>query len=121
MPNLTIQYIVLISSVLLLVALLFVLLAAARKRKQKNQIPALDMTYLNQLYQALGGSPNIIKITREHQRLQVLLNSPKSVNADMLRYLNTPAFVKGKQMTLLIKNHTEEVLSFLDERRKEDY
>ena len=113
-------FLVLIISVVLFVTFLFLLIFKSKRKKLKVDQSKLELSYLNQLYQALGGNENIVKTGREHQRLQITVHETKTVNADMLRFLNIPAFVKGKQITLLIKDHTNEVLSFLNDRRKED-
>ncbi|MCF7931376.1 MAG: hypothetical protein K9L02_07700 [Acholeplasmataceae bacterium] len=110
-------FIVLTIIIILIVALLF-LLGNLKKRKPKES--PLDLNFLEALYIALGGGPNILGISREHQRLQVKVLQMKSVDANKLKELGTPAFVKGKEITLLIKNHTQDVLSFLNDRRKED-
>ncbi len=89
-------------------------------KKNKPLQPSLSLDYLNQLYDALGGSANILSITSEHRRLQVKVDQMKTVDAIKLKTLEIPAFVKGKLITLLIKNHTQDVLSFLNDRRKED-
>ncbi|HBG32984.1 MAG TPA: hypothetical protein DEG42_01305 [Acholeplasmataceae bacterium] len=120
MPQFTTEFIILIASATLFVILFFILIFRMRNKKKKKVGAALELGFLNQLYQALGGHQNILKAGREHQRLQITVNETKAVNADQLRYLNIPAFVKGKQITLLIKDHTHEVLSFLNDRRKED-
>jgi len=104
-----------------IVFVIFLFVFALRKKySPKTDGSKLELNYLNQLYQAMGGNNNIVKTGREHQRLQITVNETKAVNTELLRYLNIPAFVKGKQITLLIKDHTNEVLSFLNERRKED-
>ncbi len=89
-------------------------------KKNKPLQPSLSLDYLNQLYDALGGSTNILSVTSEHRRLQVKVDQMKTVDAVKLKALEIPAFVKGKLITLLIKNHTQDVLSFLNDRRKED-
>ncbi len=113
----TLTYIIMFTIIILIiVGLLFML--GNRKKKPKESPLSLD--FLNQLYDALGGSENILAVSREHQRLSVKVDQMKSVDASKLKELETPAFVKGKEITLLIKNHTQDVLSFLNDRRKED-
>lgn len=113
----SITYIIVLSAVILVIVILLFLLG---NRKQKPKILPVSLDFLNQLYLALGGATNILSVSREHQRLQVRVEQMKSVDANKLKELETPAFVKGKEITLLIKNHTQEVLSFLNDRRKED-
>jgi phosphotransferase system IIB component len=116
----TIQFYILIVAAIVFVVLLIFTIFHINYKRVHRKTSKLELGYLNQLYEAIGGNANIVKTGSEHQRLQITVNETKAVNADMLRYLNIPAFVKGKQITLLIKDHTNEVLSFLNDRRKED-
>lgn len=86
------------------------------KKKKKINVPQLDY---ESLLQSLGGAINIQDISMEHQRLKVKIMDLKKVNQSLLKQLEIPAFLKGKELTLLIKHHTKEVLSYLGERRKE--
>jgi len=116
----TIQFYILIAAAIVFVVLFFIGIFHIKNIRTHQKTSKLELGYLNQLYEAIGGNSNIVKTGSEHQRLQITVNETKAVNADMLRYLNIPAFVKGKQIILLIKDHTNEVLSFLNDRRKED-
>lgn len=113
----TITYFILLTCIILFIVVLLFFLG---NRKKKPKVSTLNLDYLNQLYDALGGGANILNISSEHQRLQIKVEQMKNVDANKLNELKTPAFVKGKEITLLIKNHTQEVLSFLNGRRKED-
>jgi len=106
-----------IGAILILIIVGLILLLKREKKVQKLE---LDTSYLDQLFIALGGANNIVVTKIEHQRLQIKVQNIKNVNAGMLKELEIPAFVKGREITLLIKNHTQEVLSFLNDRRKED-
>lgn len=86
------------------------------KRKKKSQPPAIDF---ETLVISLGGTLNILDLSLEHQRLKVKVTDLKKVDQTLLKQLNIPAFLKGKELTLLIKHHPKEVLSYLSERRKE--
>jgi len=113
----TIQYYVILAiiGILLLSALVFFL-----SRKKPTPDSGFDVEYFNLIYIALGGSENIIDAALAHQRLQVKVVNMKNVSGSKFRELQIPAFVKGKQITLLIKKHTQEVLSYIQERKKED-
>jgi phosphotransferase system IIB component len=100
---------------ILFVILTFIFLLTSRK-KQKVEEPTLD---LELLLNSLGGSSNIERVSMEHQRLKVIINDLKRIDQLLLKQLEIPAFLKGRELTLLIKQHTKEVLSYLNERRKE--
>lgn len=106
-----------IGGIILLILLIVFILLIRKKPKKKV---GLDHTYFDLVLLGLGGTENIIDLTREHQRLQVKVLNTKLVKAPLLQELKIPAFVKGKQITLLIKHHTEEVLSFINDKRKEN-
>lgn len=100
-----------VAAMLLLVILLIIVY---RKPKEKN-IP-LDIDYLNKLLKSLGNTNNINEISIENKRIRLLLNDIKMVDANILKELEIPAFLKGKELKILIKNNTKEVYNFLNER-----
>ncbi|RJX26791.1 MAG: hypothetical protein C4537_01625 [Acholeplasma sp.] len=79
-------------------------------------MPALDFDLL---LSSLGGVENFSNPKREHQRLKIVIVDVKKINANTLKTLGIPAFLKGRELTLLIKHHTSHVLSYLSERQKE--
>ncbi len=87
-----------------------------RKRKPKKEV--LDETFLLDLTTALGGLSNIVEASREHMRLKVKLYDLKKIEAPLLEKLKLGAFLKGKEVTLLIKQHTEMVEKHLNANRK---
>lgn len=107
------EWIIIGVSLALLVAIIILLIT---RKKKKPVFPELDV---EQLLIALGGSTNLQRLSREHQRLKVTVNDLKKVQQPLLQGLNIPAFLKGKELTLLIKHHTSHVLSYLSERQKE--
>lgn len=86
------------------------------KKKEEKKLPALDF---DELILSLGGIENIRDPKREHQRIKMQVTDVKRINAHSLKNLGIPAFLKGKELTLLIKHHTKDVLSYLSERQKE--
>ncbi len=112
-----IEYYVLL--VLIFIAILSGLVFFLSRKKILTE-DGFDTEYLNLIYIALGGSENIITVVLEHQRLQIKVVNMKNVNGVKLRELRIPAFVKGKYITILIKKHTQEVLSYIEDRKKED-
>lgn len=103
-------------SIGLLIILIIILLLWFFKPKKKLAIPLID-TY--QLRDALGGQDNIMTLSLEHQRLKVVVKDLKVVKSTLLKELNIPAFLKGRELTLLIKHNQKEIMSFLSERKKE--
>ena len=110
---------ILISGAIILVIVASVTLIMLRKKPEVKKTE-LEPLFLDDLLTALGGKTNIINVQREHQRIQLEVKSVKQVQADLLTKINMPAFVKGNKLTLFVKNHTDEVISFLTEHRKED-
>lgn len=109
-------YPVIIGSAILLVLFILIIFKGS-KRKKMSEVPPFEY---EALLESLGGATNILDLAIEHQRLKVILKDLKKVNQAQLVHLKIPAFLKGKELTLLIKQHTKEVLSYLSERRKED-
>lgn len=87
-------------------------------RSKKRFVEPINQVFLDQLVQALGGMDNIIQATKEHQRLKVSVQNMKLLDANSLKTLQLAAFLKGKEVTLLIKNQPEKVLAYLNEQRK---
>ncbi len=89
-------------------------------KRKKPQVKALSNDYINQLYEALGSNRNIKQLELVQKRLQIEVNQLASVNQELLKRLDTPAFVTGKKITLLIKDNANEVFKYLNEKRKEE-
>jgi phosphotransferase system IIB component len=106
--------------VLLLVILYFRVARNKSKRTPKEKQVLIDQIYLEKLANALGNKGNIKNLTAEHQRLKVIVNDIKRVDSKQLSELSIPTFLKGKELTLLIKNHTKEVLSYLNDKIREE-
>lgn len=114
----TIQtYIFIALGVIALFSLIFIFLKLTRK---KDNILPVDNIFLANLYQALGKKENIKSIDMKQQRLQIEVANMKEIDQALLKETNTPAFVTGKKITLLIKNNTKQVFNYLNEKRKEE-
>ena len=100
----------------ILILLAFMLLRKDRKKVEKEPI---SQEFLDQLINALGGLNNILNANKEHQRLKVIVKNVKAIHAQVLKDLELAAFLKGKEVTLLIKNQPDKVLAYLNEQRKE--
>lgn len=103
--------------VIALFSILFIIIMLSRKKGLS--IP-VDQTFLATLYQALGTKDNIKAIDMKQQRLQIEVASVKAIDQGLLKQTNTPAFVTGKKITLLIKHNEKEVFNYLNEKRKEE-
>lgn len=89
------------------------------RKKIPKQKP-LEITYLQDLYIALGEKENIKSIELVQKRLQIEVTQVKAIKQDILKKLDTPAFVTGKKITLLIKDNANDVFKYLNEKRKEE-
>ncbi len=111
---------ILIISVILLATLIpFIFLIFWIKKKKPTPVSALKIEYLEQLVVALGSLENIKSVSREHQRLKVFVHDLKVVSSDQLKNLETPAFLKGKEITLLVKHHTKDVIDYINTLKRE--
>ncbi|BCR36046.1 hypothetical protein [Mariniplasma anaerobium] len=114
----TIQtYIFIALGIIALFSLIFIVLKLTRK---KGNILPVDNLFLNNIYKALGMKENIKSIDIKQQRLQIEVANMKAIDQELLKQTNTPAFVTGKKITLLIKNNTKQVFNYLNEKRKEE-
>jgi phosphotransferase system IIB component len=114
----TIQtYIFIALGVIAFLSLIFIFLKLTRK---KGSIYPVDDIFLNNIYLALGKKENIKSIDIKQQRLQIEVANIKAINQDLLKQANTPAFLSGKKITLLIKNNSKQVFNYLNEKRKEE-
>lgn len=105
-------------SIAILAILLMTILIMMIKRSKKHVEEPIQEDYLDQLVLALGGKNNIIKAMKEHQRLKVTVENIKLLNQNILKELELAAFLKGKEVTLLVKHQSEKVLTYLNEQRK---
>lgn len=98
----------------LAVIVLIIILVLVLKNKKKTKKPILDSKVLNEIYVALG-EVNILSVTREQDRVKVVLKDPKQVDANKLRELSIPASLKGKEVTLLYRNFSGELEQYIKE------
>jgi len=97
----------------ILFVLIIVLLVSKKQKRTKVKPKPLNEAYLINILEALGYKENIKALSSEHQRLKVVVDNVKKVDAIKLKALETPAILKGREITLLIKHHTKDVLSYL--------
>ncbi|HHW79824.1 MAG TPA: hypothetical protein GX742_03350 [Acholeplasmataceae bacterium] len=101
-----------IAAILLLV---FLLILVYRKPKEQA-VEVVSDNYLNNLLNILGTNQNIKEVSIENKRLRLILVDVKKVDANGLKSLEIPAFLKGNELKLLIKNDIKTIYKFLDER-----
>lgn len=79
----------------------------------------MSIEYLDDLIKALGTEENIQSATQEHQRIRLVIHDLKKVSSTALKALNTPAFLKGKELTLLVKHHAKDVVRHIQTLKRE--
>mgnify|MGYP001205238555 CR=1 FL=1 len=109
-----IQYI--IGGVVLgLIILIAIILLITKKRPKRRTKINVEVEVLEKIYLALGEN-NIVSVDREQDRVRLILNDPKLVNAKVLTELKIPAFLKGKEVKLLFKDNSEQLYTYLNEK-----
>ena len=115
----TITIVVITLMVLSLILLVLKMLLTTKKKQEEKDIK-IDEDYINSLYNALGTKTNIIKISLENKRLKVQLKDPKQINKENFDKINTPAFLTGDELKILVKHDQNKVLEQLEKLRKEE-
>jgi len=88
------------------------------KFNKKKLNEKYDENHSFQLVESLGSIKNIKSVSIEHKRLKLNLIDLKLVKANVLKDLQTPAILKGKEVTLLIKNNPELVYQYINQKLK---
>jgi excinuclease ABC subunit A len=81
----------------------------------KNQF---DESFSIELLHSLGSINNLKSVSIEHKRLKVIVKDLKKVNASSLTKMNAPAILKGQEITILVKNHSNQVYQYLNDKIK---
>lgn len=89
------------------------LIKRMKKKKSKTSEQAFDASQLPILIDALGHKDNLSAVSLEHQRLKVVVKDIKKVSSQTLQTLKIPVFLKGKELTLLIKHQNKAVFHYL--------
>lgn len=106
----------LIGTLAIIILIVLVLIVVSKKKRRRSaSAPSFD-----RLYEALGKSGNILSLSREHDRLRVRVRDKKRVDQAILKELGIPAIAAQGEIKLLIRKHSQEALSYLDEKRKEE-
>jgi len=99
---------------ILLVILMIIIIINKAKKIKKDEIIYNDFQI--KLYQALGQKENIKNIEKEHQRIKLNLHDASKVDTNLLAELQVPAFLKDKELKLLIKQNDEKIFDFLSDK-----
>jgi phosphotransferase system IIB component len=97
----------------------FIFLITQSKKKKSSSVSTLSLDFLENLVKSLGTVDNIKSISSEHQRIKVMILDLKLIQANDLKALGTPAFLKGKELTLLVKHHTKDVIDYINLLKRE--
>lgn len=95
---------------IIIIILLSIVIVVIQLKKQK---PALEESYLTSILNALGTKKNIKSVNLEHQRIQVNVLDTKQIDSKFFTTAKIPAFISGNKITVLFKEHTKEIYSFL--------
>lgn len=101
---------------LVLISMIILYLLFEKKRRQ----PKVNQQLLDDMIKALGGIKNIINETTEHRRVQIDLVKTDLVDVNVLKDLQISAFLTGKKITLLMNEHSEQLLQHIKSQRKEE-
>lgn len=104
--------------VALIVAVVIVIISLISffsKVKNKEAVIPVNVEELEIIYLSLGLN-NIVSVDKEQDRIRLILKDPKLVDAKKLTELSIPAFLKGKEVKLLYRNHSNELYDYIKER-----
>ena len=118
LPILSFFYIISGVAALLVILLIIIVMILKKSKKQEEKTEPVNQAFLDQLVSALGGHQNILDVKKEHQRLKVTVKDTKRIQSEALKDLQIAAFLKAKEVTLLIKHQPDKVMSYLYEQRK---
>ncbi|NLK12791.1 MAG: hypothetical protein GX312_04270 [Candidatus Phytoplasma sp.] len=102
-----------------LILLIGLIIYLKKQAKSKKKEVIIDDEYVFALYQALGTKENIIQTSLENKRLKVLLKDTRIIQPEDFKKIDTPAFVVGKEIKVLVKYSPEFILKKIDEIRNE--
>jgi phosphotransferase system IIB component len=106
--------------VLIAISLGFLLYLTSNRAKAKNLVSKnqFDESFSIELLHSLGSIINLKSVSIEHKRLKVIVKDLKKVNANSLTKMNAPAILKGQEITILVKNHPNQVYQYLNDKIK---
>ncbi|MDY0277033.1 MAG: hypothetical protein RBQ97_03010 [Acholeplasma sp.] len=100
---------------LVVVALIVFLVLIFKRQKNSKTNQASTNIDLESIYNLFGDN-NIVSITKEQDRIKLVLKDVKLVNVEELNVMKLPAFLKGKELKVLFKGNSKQVYEFLKKR-----
>lgn len=107
----------LIIGLALLILIVVLVVVIIKKNNNKIEKPVLDSNLLNTIYSALGLN-NIVSITKEQDRIKLILNDVKLVETNVFTTNSIPVFLKGKELTILFRNFSNDLYTYLNDQLK---
>lgn len=111
------NYIYIGVALLALLLITILILVLRKNKKPKEVIKIISDDVLEQIYLALGDN-NIISVNKEQDRLRLVLKDIKAVDANILRKLEIPAALTGKELKILFRDNSEQLLEYLNSKLK---
>ncbi|MDL2292158.1 hypothetical protein LJC17_00995 [Acholeplasma sp. OttesenSCG-928-E16] len=105
-----------IGIVLFVVFIIFLLMFIISRNKKEDTV--IIPSYVDKLFDYLGGNTNIKEFTLSNKRLGVIVNDIKSINQDGFKELGISAFLKGNELKILVKDEPELVYQLLTKKHK---
>lgn len=102
--------IVIIASILVPVLIMLLIIFLTNKKKSKTKVVNVEL--FNKIFEALG-TTNIKSVERQQDRVRLILNDVKLVDAKVLSDLKIPAFLKGNEIKLLFKDNSDELVKYI--------
>jgi phosphotransferase system IIB component len=113
------NYLILILAVIATFLIVLLFLTSYKQKVKKVVIKnQFDENFSETLLHSLGNVSNLKSISIEHKRLKVLVKDLKKVDAASLRNIGAPAILKGLEITILVKNHPNQVYQYINEKIK---
>src|SRR5690625_3230025 len=100
---------IIIGVVLVLVTLLIIILNVTKK----EDIKPINIELFDKIYNALGGNKNIESVEQQQDRIRMISKDDKTVDDKVLSEKKIPAFIKGNEIKLLIRENSLEVVKYI--------
>lgn len=99
-------------AIILLLAIVIIIIRLSKKNKSK--VLPINKEILEKIYYSLGNN-NVISVEKEQDRIKLIIKDAKHVDAKTLQELSIPAFLKGNELKLLYRNHSNELFNYIKE------
>lgn len=98
-----------------LVLIIIVTIVILLIKNKKKAVVLVDNTILEKIFNAIGLN-NIVSVDKEQDRIRLVIKDSKLIDASALQELKIPAFIKGTELKLLYRNHSNELYNYFNER-----